>query len=63
MHLLNTKGEQIFFLPGLTTTVTKGWHYDTKKKIKFKQQPEGVFIYTGALPEDSYDTVIELVTK
>lgn len=63
VHLLNKKGKETFFLPGLTAKVVNAWHYKTKEKIKFKQQPEGIFIYTGALQEDKYDTVIELLMQ
>jgi hypothetical protein len=33
------------------------------KKVKYKQQDEGVFIYTDNIAEDADDTVIKLGVK
>lgn len=63
VHLLNVSGKQVFFLPGLTLKITDALQFSTRKKINFKQQAEGVFIYTEGLQPDKYDTVIELTTK
>ena len=63
VHLLNASGNQVVFLPGLALKITDAIQSSTKKKINFKQQAEGVFIYTEGLQPDKYDTVIELTTK
>ena len=63
VHLLNASGNQVVFLPGLALKITDAIQFSTKKKINFKQQAEGVFIYTEGLQPDKYDTVIELTTK
>lgn len=63
VHLLNVSGKQVVFLPGLNLKITDAIQFSTRKKINFKQQAEGVFIYTEGLQPDKYDTVIELTTK
>jgi len=63
VHLLNTFDKQVVFLPGLTMKITNAVQFSTRKKINFKQQAEGVFIYTEGLQSDKHDTVIELTTK
>lgn len=63
VHILNSDGKPYIFLPGFTAKVLTAVSFDSKQKIKFKQQPEGLFIYTKGLPVNDVDAIVELTTK
>jgi alpha-L-fucosidase len=60
VHLLNRPGGEYIFVPGFTGTVTEATSFDNKQKIRYKQIPEGLFIYLAGLPENSTDAIVEL---
>jgi alpha-L-fucosidase len=61
VHILNMQQPYIF-IPGLKSKVAGAMTMDGKK-VKYKQQDEGVFIYTDNIAEDADDTVIKLGVK
>ena len=63
VHLLNRTGDNYLFLPGVTAKVTEARLFNAKTKLRFKQQPEGVFIYTEGIVFEEPDTIIEMETK
>lgn len=64
VHILNKPRDQSYiFIPGLTKKVTGASLFSDKSKVKFKQQPEGVFIYLDGLLFDEIDTIIQLELK
>jgi alpha-L-fucosidase len=44
-------------------TVTKAVLLNGGTAVKFKQQPEGVFIYTAGLAMDANDTIVKLTVN
>jgi len=64
VHILN-KPEQTgyIFIPGLKEKVNQGFLFDGKTAIKFKQVPEGIFVYTDGISFDETDTIIKLEFK
>ncbi len=63
VHILHPNGKKAIFLPDLKEKVTQAYLFDTKQKIRFKQQPEGLFIYTEGVEWEEPDTVIVLQLK
>ncbi len=63
VHLLNRPVGDYIFVPGFSGNVTEAIAVDTKQKIRFKQIPEGMFIYLAGLPENLIDTIIELKVR
>ncbi|HLO81615.1 MAG TPA: alpha-L-fucosidase [Chitinophagaceae bacterium] len=61
MHILE-KPEQpgFIFIPELKQKIQKAVLYSGKKEVKFKQQPEGTFIYLDGVVMDDLDTVVEI---
>lgn len=60
-HVLNMQHPYVF-IPGLKSKVLFAETFDGKR-IKFKQQDEGAFIYMDNVTEDAYDTVLKLQIK
>jgi alpha-L-fucosidase len=64
MHILNRPGQDDFiFIPELKKKIQKAVLFDGKTEVKFKQLPEGTFIYLNGLTWDEVDTIIELQLK
>ncbi len=63
VHILKQVREDFIFLPGLTTSIKWATSLNTGKAIKFKQLPEGVFIYNDGDLNDDVDNVIRLTVK
>lgn len=63
VHLLEKPATNYLFIPGLDQKLVKAFLFDGKKNIRFKQQPEGVFIYLDEINLNDIDTVIELEWK
>ena len=61
MHILS-KPEQpdYIFIPELKQKIKKAILFNSKQEVKFKQLPEGTFIYMNGIVLDDIDTVIEL---
>ena len=63
VHILKPPAGADLFIPGLKPKLTGAVIMNTTKPIRFKQQPEGVFIYTDGIAWDNTDTIIELKTE
>ncbi|TDE44816.1 alpha-L-fucosidase [Flavobacterium rhamnosiphilum] len=60
-HIIKTpKQASYIFIPELKNKVVKCTLFNSKKTLKFKQQPEGVFVYLDGLQLDAIDTIIEI---
>ncbi|WP_259070114.1 alpha-L-fucosidase [Mucilaginibacter sp. X4EP1] len=59
-HVLNMPKQPYLFLPEVKGKITKVTLFADGSNVKFKQQPEGVFIYTDSLKPDAVDTIIQL---
>lgn len=60
VHVLNKPGEPYIFVPGVNKKIIKAVLLNTNNSIKFKQQPEGIFIYLDNIPFDDIDEIIQL---
>jgi alpha-L-fucosidase len=60
VHLLKRTGSNYIFVPGVQQKITSAVLLNDKRTLKFKQQPEGVFIYTDGITLDDIDTIIQL---
>jgi len=63
VHILKTNGAPYIFVPGLKQQILKATVFLDNKSVRFKQQPEGVFIYFDGMMLDDIDTVIQLQAK
>ncbi len=64
MHVLNKPEQAAFiFMPALQQKIYKAFLFTGKKEVKFKQQPEGTFIYLGDVVPDDIDTIIQIELK
>ncbi len=48
------------FIPGVKATIVSAIAFNGKASLRFKQQPEGVFVYLDGMSMDSIDTIIQL---
>jgi alpha-L-fucosidase len=53
-------GQPYIFIPELKQKIIAASLFPDKSKIKFKQLPEGVFIYLDGVKADAVDTVVQL---
>ncbi len=60
VHLLKPVGKEYIFIPGMKQKISSAILYAGKKKLKYKQLPEGVFVYLDEIEMNTVDTVIEL---
>ncbi|WP_454801485.1 alpha-L-fucosidase [Mucilaginibacter phyllosphaerae] len=60
VHITSAQGEGYVFIPKLKEKVSKAVLLSNGNTVKFKQQPEGLFIYTAGLTADPVDTIIKL---
>ncbi len=60
MHILQKQEGDYIFIPELKQKIKKATSFDGKTVIKFKQQPEGTFIYLSGVNWDAIDTILEL---
>ena len=64
VHILDWPAAQPYiFIPELKEKIIAALSYDDKSKIKFKQLPEGVFIYLDGVKAGSMDTIIQLTVN
>ncbi len=64
LHLLQAPTAQNYiFLPGFKIQIVSAILKADKKNIKFKQIPEGTFIYLDKLKIDDVDTIIQMESK
>jgi len=59
-HILKRPSDTYIFIPGVQQKVKTVISLADKKNLKFKQQPEGVFIYTDGITWDDIDTILEI---
>lgn len=60
VHILNKPGSNYIFLTGFVDKVQDAFLFGKEEKIKYKQLPEGCFIYLDNLYINNIDTIIEL---
>jgi len=64
MHILERPEQQGYiFIPELKQPVQKVTVYKGAKEVKFKQQPEGTFIFLDGITLGDVDTILELKMK
>ncbi len=63
VHLFKKPIAEYLFIPGIDKKIVKAVEFDGKKPVRFKQQPEGVFIYLENIVVEDIDTVLELEWK
>jgi alpha-L-fucosidase len=63
VHILKKPSQSYVFIPLTQQKINKVSLMANKKDLKFKQQPEGVFIYADGISWDDTDTVIQLQTQ
>jgi alpha-L-fucosidase len=59
-HILNGLKEQYVFIPDVKIKISKANLFGNTSELKFKQQPEGVFVYLPGISLDNIDTIIQL---
>lgn len=62
-HILTAPKTSYLFVPDFKVKVTSVNLFNGGKTLKFKQQPEGLFIYLDGVTMDPWDTVLEVQTK
>lgn len=61
VHILTMSQQQPYiFIPGLKVSIKAASLLNDNTAIKYKQQPEGLFIYLNTVKPDAYDTIIKL---
>jgi alpha-L-fucosidase len=63
VHILSQPTEDFILLPGITQKVSSAQLYSNKQSLKWKQQPEGVFIYLDKTPINTTDEIIQIDLK
>jgi alpha-L-fucosidase len=64
MHILNKPENPAYiFISGLNEKIAKAYLFKGQKEVKFKQQPEGTFIYIDGIQLDDIDTIIQMELK
>src|SRR6266498_2154999 len=59
-HILKSPSQSYIFIPIPQQKIISTTLFTGNKKLKFKQEPEGVFIYTDGIAWDDTDTIIQL---
>lgn len=62
-HILKKPATSYLFVPNFAPKVASVQAFDGKKTLKFKQQPEGLFVYLDGISTDNWDTILEVRTK
>jgi alpha-L-fucosidase len=62
-HVLTPNNQPYIFVPEVKATVTKARIMGSNTAIKFRQMPEGLFVYINAADAVPVDTIIQLETK
>jgi alpha-L-fucosidase len=64
MHVLDSPEQPAFiFIAELKQPIAKAFLFNGKKEVKFKQLPEGTFIYLDGVVLNDVDTIIQLELK
>jgi alpha-L-fucosidase len=60
MHILSKPADQDFvFIPELKQKIRKAYSFEGKQPVKYKQLPEGTFVYMAGVPVTGPDTIIQ----
>lgn len=60
LHILQYPEDGLLFMQNVHQKIISAVNFITCKPVKFKQLPEGTFIYVTDMKADAYDNVIEL---
>ncbi len=61
MHILSRpETDGYIFVDGFTQKIRNAVLFNGKQEVKFRQVPEGTFIYTGNITFDAVDTIVEI---
>jgi alpha-L-fucosidase len=63
LHILQFPKDNLLFIPGVKEKIKSAISFDTQQPVKFKQQPEGVFIYLDGMDPGAIDNIVELTFK
>lgn len=63
VHVLKRPATNYIFIPGITAKITAANAFEKGVKLKYRQQPEGLFLYTEGLQQNAIDAVIVLTTQ
>lgn len=64
VHIINTLKQGVYiFIPEMKSKITKCTLLNSKKVLKYKEQPEGVFVYLDEVELDPIDTIVVLELK
>ncbi len=63
VHMLKKINADFIFVPSVKAKIKSAKTFSTNKTVKFRQQPEGVFIYINDIDQDEIDTIIQLETQ
>ncbi|MBS1567269.1 MAG: alpha-L-fucosidase, partial [Bacteroidetes bacterium] len=63
VHIMKPSAAGYILLPGLKKKVNGAVQMNGTKALRFKQQPEGVLIYTYGIEWNETDTIVELKTE
>ncbi len=59
-HILSKLNDPYIFIPDVKQKISKASLFSNGAQLKFKQQPEGVFVYLSNDAMDNIDTIIQL---
>jgi alpha-L-fucosidase len=59
-HILKRPSQSYIFIPIPQQKIISATTFTGNKNLKFKQEPEGVFVYTDGIAWDDIDTIIQL---
>jgi len=62
IHIIKNPAEDFILLPRVTQKVKSVQWYSSKQTLKWKQQPEGIFIYLDGSVIDETDKIIKIDT-
>jgi alpha-L-fucosidase len=60
VHILKPVHQDYLFIPNLKQKVSAATLFPGTKAVRFKQQPEGLFVYLDGITLDAVDTIIKL---
>lgn len=63
VHILRTPSENFLLLPRITQKVSAMQLFPAGQTLKWKQQPEGIFIYLDGIAINNVDEIIEVTLK
>ena len=63
IHILKAPSQDFILLPRETQKVASAQSFSSKRVLKWKQQPEGLFIYLDGITYNDIDEIIEVTLK